>query len=797
MHGWLKSQHVKRFYFVYSVVYKTGGNIINNKLKRAISDTVAHSHSGSMSRRVLMESLSIDKRKRVSFIKTLKEMVDDGELKERNGQYSLAHGGNTVQAEIVKLSGNFGFARELGESEQEYFIPGRDLKGALVGDKVLLTFRKGAGSLPDGRVLKILEESNNDFSGVVRKNEYGYYLEPDHVGVPFKIVKGGLMGAKEGDKVRACIEDRGDSHRTHQVRVIMCYGASDQASICAEAILADHDVDKVFPKIVEKEASEILQQVSEAEMVGRADLREKLIFTIDASESKDLDDAISLEKIKEEYLLGVHIADVSHYVQAKHPLDEEAYQRGTSVYYADQVVPMLPKLLSNGICSLNPNEDRLAFTAWMRLSPEGDLLSYRFEKSVIRSSLKGIYKEVNAVLDGSATNDIEEKYALLKDTLKEMEDLAKKRMKIRQQKGGFDLDTSESKIVVGADGITADIVRRERGFSEHMIEEFMLLANESAARFGREKEIPFLYRIHEKPAADRVDDLAESLRILGISEKEYQGELSQREIQSLLKKVKGTPYQEALQYRILRTMAKARYVPEPVGHYGLSLDDYTHFTSPIRRYPDLAIHRIMSDVLSGKTNNEALHKRYDRFVVQASRHSSDREVAAMSVERECEDCYKAEYMKQFIGKTMDTKVVGFASHAMYVELPNTVEGRIDFADLPAGNYVLDGSVRLRDTESQNVYNIGTPMRVVLMRADVSSGQIDFCPEETANSLEKKAANSNKRTDQSSKKTQSHGSEKRSISSSQRKNRNQRRNTKRKSGPSGARPSKTNKKKTEK
>lgn len=691
-----------------------------------------------MSRRDLMDALSINKKTRFSFLKTINKLTKEGLLRENKGQYFLQKGKNTVEAEIVKLAGNFGFARSTKEEEnQEYFIPGRDLRGALLGDKVLISFRKSSGNLPDGRVLKVLEEGNSDFSGVLRRGDSGYFIEPDHIGVPFRVVKGGLMGAKEGEKVRAVVENRGKSHRDHQVRVVVRYGDSDSAKNCAEAILADHDVIKEFPAEVKVEAAKIPQFIPEKELLGRTDLRNTLIFTIDAEESKDLDDAISLEVKEKGYLLGVHIADVSHYVQPKQPIDAEAYKRGTSVYYADQVVPMLPKLLSNGICSLNPNEDRLAFTAWMELSQEGDLLSYKFEKSVICSSVKGIYKEINAIYEDSAEEEVKEKYKLLIPTLQEMKLLAEKRMKLRQGRGGFDLDSSESKIIVNKDGKAVDVIRRERGFSEKMIEEFMLLANEAAACFGKEKNLPFIYRVHEEPAADRIADLSETLKILGISEKNYDGVLSQKEIQRLLKKVEGTPFQEALHYRILRTMAKARYQSEPIGHYGLILKDYTHFTSPIRRYPDLVIHRIMSEAISGKINQEALHKKYDRFVVQASKHSSDREVAAMNVERDCEDCYKAEYIRPYVGDVLETEITAFAPHAIYLSMKNTVEGRMDFKELPMGKYELDGNVRLRETMSNKVFNIGTPMRCVLLRADVSTGQIDFAPEENGRPKEPK------------------------------------------------------------
>lgn len=374
------------------------------------------------------------------------------------------------------------------------------------------------------------------------------------------------------------------------------------------SVLEVNGLTPVFPSEVIYEAREVsdYSRIKE-EIPNRLDLRDKPIFTIDGADTKDIDDAISVERTKTGYLLGVHIADVSHYVQPKSQLDNEAFKRGTSVYYANRVIPMLPKELSNGICSLNPQEDRLAFSCLCELDKQGNITDYKFAKTVIRSRVKGVYSEINSLLAGSDDAELKEKYAEVSDQLPIIKELADILYKNKKNRGCPELETSESKLIINDEDICVGVERRTRGRSEEIIEDFMLVANECAARFGMDNNLPFVYRIHEEPSDEKLESLREALVKLNVQyklgEKACPGDMSE-----ILKAAKGTDIDLIMNNIVLRSMSKARYSTEPVGHFGLALEDYAHFTSPIRRYPDLTIHRIMSAFLSGSSAEECSHK---------------------------------------------------------------------------------------------------------------------------------------------------------------------------------------------
>ena len=400
---------------------------------------------------------------------------------------------------------------------------------------------------------------------------------------------------------------RGEHHSDHRAEIIEVFGNSSLAKVCCKSILAFNHVEEEFPSEVLAQAQLIEKAgVPQSEYAGREDLRNLPIFTIDSSDSKDLDDAVSISRTKTGYLLGVHIADVSHYVTAKSPLDNEAFERGTSVYYAQSVVPMLPVQLSNGICSLNPAEDRLTFSCFVDLDAEGRMQGFRFCKSVICSRVKGVYSEVNRILDGQADDLLKGKYAGLFEEMALMDELATKLETSRFARGSLNLESTESKIVIDEEGKAVDVLPRERGRSEKMIEEFMLCANEAAATYAMEQGIPFVYRVHEKPSMDK----AETLTALNLPVYRLRaGECSHTELAAILAGAKETPYARIVNHQLLRSMAKAKYSDANIGHFGLVLDNYAHFTSPIRRYPDLTIHRILSDLAAG-VPAEKIKKRY-------------------------------------------------------------------------------------------------------------------------------------------------------------------------------------------
>ena len=538
------------------------------------------------------------------------------------------------------------------------------------------------------------------------------------------IVKDSAVSFAAGDKVLAEIVSRGKRHAEHKVRITSVFGSSELAQSCAQSILCIHGAPEEFSADSLKEARRIAEGgVQEYNFNNREDLRDLPIFTIDSAESKDLDDAVSVSRTDKGYLLGVHIADVSHYVRGNSELDKEAMRRGTSIYYADKVIPMLPKELSNGICSLNPDEDRLTLSAFTELSPEGEIISYRFCKSVIRSRVKGIYKEINAILDGTADSGITEKYACVAEELPLMNELADVLINKKKHRHAPELETVESKLIIDEDGICRDVQPRERGKSERMIEEFMLTANECAAKLAKDKNVPFVYRVHEAPPEEKTAALCEMLRKAGVEYPHFQ-EFKPAHAAEILNNVRDTEKFEAVNMMVLRSMAKAKYSEEPLGHFGLVLDDYAHFTSPIRRYPDLAIHRIITDILAGY-DEKWLNKRYSGFAAKASETSTNAELRAVAIERECEDCYKAEYMKQHIGETFTAKISGVTEFGFYAELPDTVEGLVHIRTLPEGEYDYTEPVALTEKFSGVSYKLGDTVQVTCASVNVSEGTIDF------------------------------------------------------------------------
>ena len=561
-------------------------------------------------------------------MEALDELVREAVVCQRQGVFFTVRSGRADKAllcKVVKLGKNFAFVM-LEDGTSDIFIPGRFTKGAMPGDDVLVEkfeHPRVEGS-DEGAILAILTEKN-DLVGTVRRVEGRLRFVPDDCpAITMPLARDCEGGAKDGDKVAVEILNRGNRQEDHRVGVAMRFGSSDEAKRCAKALLYAKDIRTRFPDKVRDEAKKFEgAEVSEKDCEGRMDLRALPIFTIDSAETKDIDDAISLTRTSDGgFELGVHIADVSNYVKPGTELDNEAFSRATSVYYADQVVPMLPKALSNGICSLNENELRLAFSCLMRLDKEGNLTDYRFVKSIIRSRVKGVYSEINALLAGTADAEIKAKYADVIDQLPAMKELYGHRARLRKERGCMDIESGEVKLILDENGRCIDVKKRTSGESESMIEEFMLLANQCAAHFARVKQIPFVYRVHEEPNAEKLERLHALLQACGINDHFAKDVPTPKELSAILEGVRGTPYEQIINTGMLRCMSKALYEEKPKGHYGLVLKDYAHFTSPIRRYPDLAIHRIMTDMLKG-TEKETMILRYTDFAERASKQSSD------------------------------------------------------------------------------------------------------------------------------------------------------------------------------
>ena len=663
-------------------------------------------------------------------MEALDELVREAVVCQRQGVFFTVRSGRADKAllcKVVKLGKNFAFVM-LEDGTSDIFIPGRFTKGAMPGDDVLVEkfeHPRVEGS-DEGAILAILTEKN-DLVGTVRRVEGRLRFVPDDCpAITMPLARDCEGGAKDGDKVAVEILNRGSRQEDHRVGVAMRFGSSDEAKRCAKALLYAKDIRTRFPDKVRDEAKKFEgAEVSEKDCEGRMDLRALPIFTIDSAETKDIDDAISLTRTSDGgFELGVHIADVSNYVKPGTELDNEAFSRATSVYYADQVVPMLPKALSNGICSLNENELRLAFSCLMRLDKGGDLTDYRFVKSIIRSRVKGVYSEINALLAGTADAEIKAKYADVIDQLPAMKELYGHRARLRKERGCMDIESGEVKLILDENGRCIDVKKRTSGESESMIEEFMLLANQCAAHFARVKQIPFVYRVHEEPNAEKLERLHTLLQACGINDHFAKDVPIPKELSAILEGVRGTPYEQIVNTGMLRCMSKALYEEKPKGHYGLVLKDYAHFTSPIRRYPDLAIHRIMTDLLKG-TEKETMILRYTDFAERASKQSSEREVIAMQIERKAEDCYKAEYARRHLGECYEGTISGVTQRGLFIELDNGVEGFVPASSLtPSGTSLTEG-VRLTDPASGKTWSLGDKMMITIVRADVNLGKIDF------------------------------------------------------------------------
>lgn len=665
-------------------------------------------------------------------MEALDELVRQAVVCQRQGVFFTVRSGRAEKAllcKVVKLGKNFAFVM-LEDGQSDVFIPGRFTRGAMPGDQVLVekfAHPRVEGS-DEGEILAILTEHNNLVGTAKRIDGRLKFVPDDCPAISMQLMRGSEGGAKDGDKVAVEILQRSTRQEDHRVGVTMRFGSADEAKRCAKALLYAQDIRARFPEEVRDEAKKLEDAVvSEADTKGRLDLRSLPIFTIDSASTKDIDDAISLTRTPEGgFELGVHIADVSHYVRPGTETDNEAFRRATSVYYADQVVPMLPKALSNGICSLNEGELRLAFSCLMRLDNNGELTDYRFVKSVIRSRVKGVYSEINALLAGSTDPELQAKYAEVSEQLPAMKELYGHRARLRRERGCMDIESGEVKLILDEEGRCIDVQKRTSGESEAMIEEFMLLANQCAAHFARVKQIPFVYRVHEEPNAEKLERLHALLTACGINDHFAKDVPAPKELSAILEGVRGTAYEQIINTGMLRCMSKAQYEAKPKGHYGLVLKDYAHFTSPIRRYPDLAIHRILTDLLSG-TNKETMTLRYTDFAEQAAKQSSEREVIAMQIERKAEDCYKAEYARRHLGESYEGSISGVTQRGLFVEMDNGVEGFVPASSLTAAGTLLTEGIRLSDPVSGKNWNLGDRMMITIVRADVNLGKVDFEP----------------------------------------------------------------------
>lgn len=656
----------------------------------------------------------------------LDQLTNEGKiLKNKKNRYAHAEHYGCLTGVFQATERGYGFVTpETPDENGDVFIPPYATGKAWQGDRVLVHLTDSPrGHKREGEVLRILSLCTDEVTGTVMQRGKTVFVRPASKKYPDLIIpKNRTLDARSGDRVAVKVMFRGDGRLSAQGAITQIFGRNGTMEASIAAILHENGITVPFPDEVLRQADACGDTVDPAEAARRMDLREKLIFTIDGDDARDFDDAVSLEPMENGHmLLGVHIADVSHYVTPGSPLDDEAYRRGTSVYYPGHVVPMLPVALSNGICSLNPDVDRLAFSAFLEVDKDGRCHKSQFAKTVIRSKARMTYRKMNEIFDGNEERRAE--YAFLTATADRMHTLSQAMRRRRMERGALDLDLPEAEILTDENGEPVEVSFRARGDAEKMIEEFMLAANEAVAVYMTHRNNPTVYRVHESPDPEKLRVFAQFARPFG-----YRVDASKpndtAQLQAVLEGAKDDPRQRALPTLLLRSLARARYDAECLGHYGLQAKEYLHFTSPIRRYPDLVAHRMLFKAISGQQYTKSDWV----FCEEAASQSTTREFAADTAERDIDKLYLAAYMEQFIGQDFDGEVSGVTSFGLFVSLKNAVEGLIRVEDLPGDDYEFDDQkMMLIGRRSRVRYTMGTPMRVRLTAASRVTGLIDFIP----------------------------------------------------------------------
>ena len=678
-----------------------------------------------------------------------------GELEEvlsaltAEGKIGISKRGKYGRPETFSLTGifsgnarGFGFVTVEGQ-EQDVFIPEEKTGGALHGDKVQIFIEREAGAKgrAEGAVLRILEHANREVVGFYQKNKTFGFVIPDNrrIAMDIFIPQGQDMGAVTGHKVVVCITDFGDGRKKPEGKIVEILGHVNDPGTDILSLVRAYGLPEQFPEEVLREAGQA-PDVSEGDLAGRLDLRDLPTVTIDGEDAKDLDDAVTLEMNSAgNYILGVHIADVSHYVREGSALDAEAFRRGTSVYLVDRVIPMLPHSLSNGICSLNAGEDRLALSCIMEITPDGTITDHRIAETVVRVDRRMTYTAVNAILtdggiepDGSGGSCPEaEAYREFVPMFLKMQKLADILRARRRRRGAIDFDFPESKILLDGEGRPLAIEPRQRNAATKLIEDFMLAANETVAEDYFWQALPFLYRTHDRPDPEKIKALGIFINNFGYHIRMQQGEIHPKELQKLLDRLEGTSEEALLSRLVLRSMKQARYTTDCSGHFGLAARYYTHFTSPIRRYPDLQIHRIIKENLRGGLAEER-RAHYEAILPQAAIQSSALERRAEEAERETEKLKKCQYMSRFVGEEFTGVISGITNWGFYVELPNTVEGLVRMSDLADDYYIFDEkNYELVGERTRKAYKLGQSVRVTVSGTDPVLRSVDFVLAEDA------------------------------------------------------------------
>lgn len=663
----------------------------------------------------------------VRFMKVLGKLEKEGEvIKTRKNKFGLPQMMNTIRGVIRLNQRGYGILLPDEPGQPEIFVYGKNLNGAMHEDKVMVRIMERAvdNQRPEGEVIRVITRAHKELVGTFERGKKMVQVIPDDSRQLYTIFvrPPKKLKVKNGDKVLVNITSWPDKNKGPEGQIIEVLGSKGEPGLDVQVVIKKHGLREVFPAGVLEEAKQVAVPADEKELARRRDLRQVRMVTIDGEDAKDLDDAVSIERINKGYRLGVHIADVSHYVKEDSRLDKEAFTRGTSVYLVNTVLPMLPKELSNEICSLNPQVDRLAVTCIMDIDHNGKVMSYDLFKSVININERMTYTNVNKIL---VDNDPEqmERYKDLVEDFRLMKELANILRQERMGRGALDFDFPETKVIVDEKGFPIEIRARGRGVSEMIIEDFMIKANEVVSEHLHWQEVPALYRVHEKPDDEALGKLNLVLGVFG--HKIREGKANPQVFQKILSDIHGKPEEQLISMMLLRSMKHARYMPQALGHFGLASKFYSHFTSPIRRYPDLIVHRVLSSLLEGNMGTRkrmSLEKKMGGY----GEHSTIMEMKAEEAERELVDIKKAQYMQQFVGSEYTARIASIQSFGFFVALENTVEGLVHISSIADDYYEFnDRNYTLTGTHTGRKFAMGDTVRVQLVRVSVEDAKIDF------------------------------------------------------------------------
>ena len=695
--------------------------------KKMIEEFVGSKGYRSMSVKEMAMVLQVPSRDKKDFREVLDALAREGKISiDLKGKIKPLPADVKVGKYMATQRG-FGFVRVEGEDD-DIFIPGSYTKSALDGDTVQVLVKKegGEGKRREGQVLNILERGNSVLVGTYTRSRNFGFVTPDNQKFTkdIYVAKAESKGAVTGHKVVVEITDFGDEQRKPEGRVLEILGHVNDPGVDILSVIKAYGLPEEYPDDVMKQIENIPDEVEEKEKAGRADFRDLQTVTIDGEDAKDLDDAITISKEGNMYHLGVHIADVSQYVTEGSPLDKEALKRGTSIYLVDRVIPMIPHKLSNGICSLNQGVDRLALSCMMDINEKGEIVKHKICESVINVTRRMSYTSVHKIIeekDEAERKEYEELIPMF-ELMYELADILQAR---REKRGSIDFDFPEAKIILDEKGKPIDVKEYERTQANRIIEEFMLAANQTVAEEYFWNELPFVYRTHETPDMEKIQNLALFIENFGYTLKIKEDEIHPKEVQKLMRSIAGKPEEGLIGRLALRSMKQARYTTECEGHFGLALKYYCHFTSPIRRYPDLQIHRIIKENIHGGMKDKRIDH-YQKLLPEVAEQTSALERRADDAEREVEKMKKAEYMEQFVGKDFEGTISGLTTWGMYVELPNTIEGMIRVADIPGDYYYYDEDLhRMVGEQTGKVYKMGEPLRIIVAGVDKLTRTIDF------------------------------------------------------------------------